>query len=215
MSWIPDSFRRRKLFQDLSDEMRIHLEERVEHLIGEGLSAIEAKRQARIAFGNLAMLEERSREVWRWPTLESIWADIRLAARQLRKSPGFAVTAVLTLAMAIGANAVVFGVMNGLILRPLNVPESQNLYSIDRAGDSDTSESYPDYLDMRERNRSFVDLAAYTISQWDLMRAVVQLQPGVSRQRETTLIRCESTPILAASSTLPTNTGRIVPPSWC
>ena len=67
--------------------------------------------------------------------------------------------------MAIGANAVVFGVMNGLILRPLNVPESQSLYSIERAGDSDTSQSYPDYLDIRERNRSFVDLAAYAVSQ--------------------------------------------------
>jgi predicted permease len=165
MNWIPYSFRRRKLFDNLSEEMRLHLEERVDHLIGEGLSPIEAQRQARIAFGNLAMLEERSREIWVWPTLESMWADIRLAARQLAKFPGFAVTAVLTLAMAIGANAVVFGVMNGLILRSLNVPESQNLYSIERAGDSDTSQSYPDYLDIRERNRSFVDLAAYAISQ--------------------------------------------------
>ena len=136
MNWIPVSFRRRKLFDSLSEEMRLHLEERVDHLIGEGLSPIEAQRQARIAFGNLAMLEERSREIWVWPTLESMWADIRLAARQLRKFPGFAVTAVLTLAMAIGANAVVFGVMNGLILRSLNVPESQTLYSIERAGDS-------------------------------------------------------------------------------
>jgi MacB-like periplasmic core domain len=67
--------------------------------------------------------------------------------------------------MAIGANAVMLGVLNGLILRPLNVPQPQPLYSIERAGDSDMSESYPDYLDMRERNRSFVDLAAYAISQ--------------------------------------------------
>jgi hypothetical protein len=63
MNWIPDSFRRRKLFDDLSEEMRLHLEERVEHLIGEGLSPIEAQRQACIAFGNLTMLEERSREI--------------------------------------------------------------------------------------------------------------------------------------------------------
>jgi hypothetical protein len=59
MNWIPYSFRRRKLFDNLSEEMRLHLEERVDHLIGEGLSPIEAQRQARIAFGNLAMLEER------------------------------------------------------------------------------------------------------------------------------------------------------------
>ncbi len=125
MNWIPNSFRRRKLYDDLSHEMRLHLEERVEHLIGEGLSPQEAQRQARVAFGNLAMLEERSREVWQWPTLESIWADVRFAFRQLRKSPGFAFAAVATLALAIGANTVVFAVLNALVLRPLNVPAAK------------------------------------------------------------------------------------------
>ena len=72
MNWIPNIFRRRKLYDDLSDEMRLHLEERVEHLLSEGLSPEEAERQACIAFGNLAMVEERSREVWQWPTLESM-----------------------------------------------------------------------------------------------------------------------------------------------
>jgi predicted permease len=91
--------------------------------------------------------------------------DLRYALRQLRKSPGFTVAAVLTLAMAIGANAVVFGVMNGLILRPLNVPEPQSLYAIERSSDKDTSQSYPDYLDLRDRNRSFDGLAAYGITQ--------------------------------------------------
>ena len=67
--------------------------------------------------------------------------------------------------MAIGANAVVFSVMNGLILRPLNVPEAQSLYGIERASDKDMSQSYPDYLDMRDRNHSFEDLAAFNIPQ--------------------------------------------------
>ena len=91
--------------------------------------------------------------------------DLRFALRQLRKSPGFTVTAVVTLAMAIGANAVVFGVLNGLILRPLNVPDAHSLYSIDRAGEKQLGQSYPDFVDLRDRNRSFEDLTGYGIFQ--------------------------------------------------
>jgi hypothetical protein len=165
MNWIPNSFRRRKLYDDLSDEMRLHLEERVEHLIGEGLSSEEAQRQARVAFGNLAILEERSREVWQWPTLESIWVDVRLALRRLRKSPGFAFAAVATLALAIGANTVVFAVLNALVLRPLNVPAAKSTYIVGHAHSIWGYESYPNYLDLRDRNRSFDALAADNITQ--------------------------------------------------
>ena len=165
MNWIPNGFRRRKLYDDLSDEMRLHLEERVEHLIGEGLSPQEAQRQARVAFGNLAMLEERSREVWQWPTLESIWVDVRLALRRLRKSPGFAFAAVATLALAIGANTVVFAVLNALVLRPLNVPDAKSIDIVGHAKSIWGYESYPNYLDLRDRNRSFDALAADNITQ--------------------------------------------------
>jgi predicted permease len=95
--------------------------------------------------------------------MTTLLQDVRFAIRQLRKSPGFTVAAVLTLAMAIGANAVVFSVMNGMILRPLHVPRAQSLYAIERASDKDTSQSYPDYLDLRNRNHSFDDLAAYSL----------------------------------------------------
>jgi predicted permease len=92
-------------------------------------------------------------------------ADIRLALRQLRKAPGFASTAVLTLALAIGANAIVFSVLNALILRPLKVPHPETLFMLERAYGSDTtpSESYPDYRDLRDRNRSFDSLVLYNI----------------------------------------------------
>jgi predicted permease len=92
-------------------------------------------------------------------------ADLRLALRQLRKAPGFAVTAVLTLALAIGANAVVFSVLNALILRPLNVPHAESLFMVERiyGSDSTPSQSYPDYRDLRDRNHSFDSLVAYDI----------------------------------------------------
>jgi len=80
----------------------------------------------------------------------------------LTKSPGFAAVSVLTLAVAIGANAVVFSVMNGLILRPLNVPQAEGLYTVERAMDGDSSQSYPNYTDLRDRNRSFSALAVYS-----------------------------------------------------
>jgi predicted permease len=91
--------------------------------------------------------------------------DLGYALRQLRKSPAFTISAVLTLAMAIGANAVVFSVMNGLILRPLSVPRPESLYSLQRTSRKETSQSYPDYLDVRDRNHSFEDLVGYSISQ--------------------------------------------------
>jgi hypothetical protein len=97
--------------------------------------------------------------------MTTLLQDLRFALRQLRKAPGFTITAILTLAFAIGANAVVFSVLNGLILRRLNVPQPQSLYGIERASDMDMSQSYPDYLDLRNRNHSFNGLTAFTISE--------------------------------------------------
>lgn len=95
-----------------------------------------------------------------------MWSNVTLAVRQLRKSPGFATTAVLTLALGIGANAVVFSVLNALILRPLKVPNPGNLYMVQRwipAIGSVPSQSYPDYRDLRDRSRSFQSLIGYDI----------------------------------------------------
>jgi predicted permease len=90
-----------------------------------------------------------------------MFADLKYAIRQLKKSPGFAVTAVLTLALGIGVNAVVFSVMNAIVLHPLNVPRSQNLFMVQRF--QYPSHSYPDYRDLRDRNRTFDNLIMYSI----------------------------------------------------
>jgi predicted permease len=164
MNLLPGIFRRRKLYNDLADEMRLHIEERTEQLVREGMNPAKARQAARRAFGNQTLIEERSREVWHWPTLESLWADIRFALRQLRRSPGFAFAAVLTLTLAIGANAVVFSVMNAFVLRPLNVPQAESLYALQHANEASGSQSYLNYIDLRDRNHSFDDLVAYNIS---------------------------------------------------
>ena len=88
-------------------------------------------------------------------------SDVRLAFRQMRKSPGFAVTAILTLALGIGANAVVFGVLNAVVLHPVKVPHAQSLYMVQHF--QYPSHSYPDYLDLRDRNRTFESLVLSNI----------------------------------------------------
>ena len=93
--------------------------------------------------------------------MPTLLQDLRYAVRQLRKSPGFAITAVLTLALGVGANVVVFSVLNALILRPLNVPQSQNLYNVEHKEHGSYFQSYPDYVDYRDRNRTFSGMAAY------------------------------------------------------
>jgi len=90
--------------------------------------------------------------------------DLRYALRQLRKSPGFAIAAVLTLALAIGANAVVFSVMNAFLIRPLNVPHAETLFGLWRQPDNNMAMSYADYRDLRDRNRSFDALLAYNVT---------------------------------------------------
>src|SRR5713101_672957 len=97
--------------------------------------------------------------------MTTLLQDLRFALRQLRKYPGFTIAAILTLALAIGANAVVFSIMNAFILRPLNVPHAESLYGLWRQPANNMAESYPDYVDLRDRNRSFDALLAYNITE--------------------------------------------------
>jgi predicted permease len=100
--------------------------------------------------------------------MQTLSQDLRFAVRMLKKNPGFTIVAVLTLAVAIGANAVVFSVMNGLFLRGLNVSQPESLYTLEHGSDKDPGESYPDYLDLRDRNRSFDSLIASNMNQVSL-----------------------------------------------
>jgi predicted permease len=106
------------------------IEERTEELMGEGMLRKEAEQTARREFGNVALIEQRGREEWQWPALESMLADLKFTFRRLGKSPGFAVTVLLTLAIGIGANTAVFSVLNSVLLRPLPYPEPQQLVSL-------------------------------------------------------------------------------------
>ncbi len=157
-------FRRSQIEDDMEEELRSHIQHRTDDLERSGLNRAEAERRARIEFGGHGRFKEECYEALGGAFIETLIQDVRFSVRVLRKSPGFAIAAVLTLALAIGANAVVFSVMSALILRPLNVPEAQSLYGIQRGSDHFAAQSYPDYLDLRDRNRSFDGLAAYNIA---------------------------------------------------
>jgi predicted permease len=161
MRWFEQIFTRRRIYSDLSCEIRQHLAEKIDALMADGMSREQAQYAASREFGNVTRIEESGREAWMWPRLEGLLSDVKFAIRKLRKSPGFAATAILTLALGIGANVVVFSVLNGLILRPLNVPDPGNLFQVAHGGAAWNSQSYRDYLDYRARDRSFSGMMAY------------------------------------------------------
>jgi predicted permease len=127
MNWLKQLFIRRRRYEELSETIREHFDEKIADLMDRGMTQDEAERAARREFGNVTLIEQRSREVWQWPTLESVWSDIRFALRQLARSPTFTAIAILTLAIGLGANAAIFSLINGLLLRPLQVPHPEDL----------------------------------------------------------------------------------------
>ena len=158
-------FRKRRADSDFAEEIRSHLELEADEFEAEGMPRDEAERNARVGFGNVTAARERFHLRHRWVWSTGLLQDLHFATRKLKKSPGFAVVAIITLALGIGTNAVVFSVLNALVLKPVNVPDAQSLYMVQRVigGQASPGQSYPDYLDLRDRNRGFESLASYDI----------------------------------------------------
>jgi predicted permease len=130
MSRFSRFFFRSRRYDDISVSIQEHIDERTDELVEEGMSRDAAERTARRDFGNVTLLRERSREVWQWQRLESLLVDLKHVCRRLGRSPGFAITVVLTLAIGIGANTAVFSVLNSVLIRPLSYPEPQQLVAL-------------------------------------------------------------------------------------
>ena len=156
---------RSRTSDDIEEELRSHIQHRADDLERSGLNPAEAERRARIEFGGSQRFREECHEALGGNFLETLAKDVRFSLRVLRKTPGFTLVAVVTLALSIGANAVVFAALNAFILHPLDLPRAESLYSVHRVTDNSANQSYPDYLDLRDRNRSFEDLAGYNILQ--------------------------------------------------
>jgi predicted permease len=130
MKWLEQILSRRRRDKEIAESIREHLEEKIEELMEDGLSREDATHAARREFGNPTLIEERSREVWQWSRLESIWRDAKHAVRQLRHNTGFTVTVVLTLALSIGANTAIFSIVNALLLENLPYAHPERIGTI-------------------------------------------------------------------------------------
>src|SRR5271155_2163612 len=170
MNWFKQLFSRRRAYDDLSNEMQGHLDEKIEELVAAGTSRKEATAAARREFGNVTLTEEDSRDVWRWLSIENFFADVRHGLRMLRRNPVFTAVGLLTIAIGIGANAAVFSVVNSVLLKPLNYPRSQELVALHQiapgaAGLADFRNglllSPSMYFTYAEQNRTFQALGVW------------------------------------------------------
>ncbi len=164
MKWFPSiGFQRRK--RELQEEIDAHLQMAIADRVERGETADTARQAAAREFGNIPLVQDVTREMWGQGWLEQLGRDVRYALRQLRKSPGFTITATTMLAVAICANSTVFSWIDGTMLRPIpGARDTGDLVSLQR-GERNFSPtppfSYLDYRDLREQNRTFTGILAY------------------------------------------------------
>jgi len=179
MSWWRRLFASRRMERDLDSELRFHMEQQAADNVRAGMTEQEAQRLARLEFGGLQQIKEDCRESRGTLWVTSVVQDLRFALRQLRKAPGFAITAVLTLALGIGANTSIFTLVQSILLRSLPVADPSRLYRIgdrndccyydsfqNEDGDFDLF-SYDLYLHFRQSATEFEQLAAVEAGAFD------------------------------------------------
>jgi predicted permease len=154
-------FDRDKLDSDLTEELRSHVEMRVQANLSAGMNTDEARYDAQRRFGNSTLLKEDTRAMNIIGWLDTAARDLRYAIRQLRRSPGFTAVAILTLALGIGANTALFSVVNGVLLNPLPYPHAEQLVTLHESKPNfeTGSISYPNFRDWQKDNHSFSSIA--------------------------------------------------------
>src|SRR5277367_6597391 len=161
-------FRRSHVEQELSDELQFHLDKKTQQYIDTGMSAEEAHRKALREFGGLEQSKENSRDARRVNVIETLIQDVRFGIRMLLKNAGFTATAVLTLALGIGANTAIFSMVNSFLLRPLPVknPEQITVLAMQlKKGELQTDFSYPEFEDLQKQSSSvFSDVIALSLN---------------------------------------------------
>lgn len=153
--------------RELAEELRFHVDRQIERYVDSGMDRDEARRRAQLEFGGLEQVKEEYRDTLGVRLLEDLWRDIRYGLRTMFRTPGFAATAIISIALGVGANTIVFSVVNALVLKPLPVSDPDRVVFVQRVG-SFVSHSFPFYRDLRDRNVTFEGLAGYRITMMEV-----------------------------------------------